>query len=37
MDLDADAAAATRHSLLERATERGHVIGASHWDIVVGS
>jgi glyoxylase-like metal-dependent hydrolase (beta-lactamase superfamily II) len=37
MDLDADAAAATRHSLLERATERGHVIGASHWETVVGS
>src|SRR5262249_7725653 len=35
MDLDADTAVTTRHSLLERATERGHVLGASHWDVVV--
>lgn len=35
MDLDAEVAIATRHSLLERAAERGHVIGASHGDVVV--
>jgi glyoxylase-like metal-dependent hydrolase (beta-lactamase superfamily II) len=35
MDLDADAAVATRHLLLELAIERGHAITASHWDIVV--
>jgi glyoxylase-like metal-dependent hydrolase (beta-lactamase superfamily II) len=32
MDRDADAAVATRRSLLERAAERGHVLAASHWD-----
>ena len=36
MDLDPDAASATRHALLELATERQHVIGASHWDVVLG-
>jgi glyoxylase-like metal-dependent hydrolase (beta-lactamase superfamily II) len=35
MDLDADTAVATRYSLLERAAERGHLLGASHWDTVV--
>ena len=35
MDLDADSAVATRHSLLELAGERGHALGASHWDVVV--
>ena len=36
MDLDADTAVATRHALLELATEREHAIGASHWDVVLG-
>jgi len=35
MDLDPDEAAATRNTLLERAARRGHLIGASHWDVVV--
>lgn len=35
MDIDADAAVATRHALLGRASERGHVIGASHWDVIL--
>jgi hypothetical protein len=36
MDLDADAAAATRHALLQLAAERGHTVGASHWHVVLG-
>lgn len=37
MDLDADAAVATRHALLGRAGERGHLLTASHWDAVLQS
>jgi glyoxylase-like metal-dependent hydrolase (beta-lactamase superfamily II) len=36
MDLAADTAVATRHALLELASEREHAIGASHWDVVLG-
>jgi glyoxylase-like metal-dependent hydrolase (beta-lactamase superfamily II) len=35
MDHDADAAITTRRSLLARAADRGHLIAASHWDVVV--
>jgi glyoxylase-like metal-dependent hydrolase (beta-lactamase superfamily II) len=35
MDLDGDAAAATRHALLELAAEREQTIGAAHWDVVL--
>jgi glyoxylase-like metal-dependent hydrolase (beta-lactamase superfamily II) len=35
MDSDPDEAVATRRSLLERASARGHAIAASHWDTIV--
>jgi glyoxylase-like metal-dependent hydrolase (beta-lactamase superfamily II) len=37
MDLDVDAAVASRNALLERASERGHLIAASHWDVIASS
>jgi glyoxylase-like metal-dependent hydrolase (beta-lactamase superfamily II) len=35
MDHDVDAAIASRRSLLARAADRGHLMAASHWDVIV--
>jgi glyoxylase-like metal-dependent hydrolase (beta-lactamase superfamily II) len=37
MDMAADTAVTTRHALLELAAEQEHTIGASHWDVILGS
>jgi glyoxylase-like metal-dependent hydrolase (beta-lactamase superfamily II) len=33
LDADAEATVETRHALLARAAERGHVLAASHWEV----